>query len=292
MGMDGGAASALTMGVQGNLVTRFAPTPSGYLHLGNAVNAQLVAWLAAGHGGVVGLRIDDMDVGRCRSEYVEDIFDVLAWLGIEWSAGPRDPADFAQHHSMRRRTGYYRSELALALSAGLDAYACACSRSRIRGPAVGGCPGGCRQADLPLEPGRTALRVHVPIGTIVRVSGSTVDLSSSMGDFVIWRRDDLPAYQLVSVIEDRDAHVTHVVRGDDLIDSTAAQLFLAPHLRAADLAGADFRHHGLLTDDAGAKLSKSQVVAGHPLPRTSENRTLIRQAASTLGEPLGIVPAG
>ncbi len=82
------------------MITRFAPTPSGYLHIGNAANALLVSWLAAASDGTVALRIDDMDASRARSEFVADIFDTLAWLEIPWTIGPRDAADFFAHFSM------------------------------------------------------------------------------------------------------------------------------------------------------------------------------------------------
>ena len=272
------------------MITRFAPTPSGYLHLGNAVNAQLVAWLASSAGGDLLLRIDDMDAPRSRPEYVQDIFDTLAWLGIEWNRGPADPEDFVERHSLATRTEHYRAELEHARDRGLQVYACGCSRSRLRGPAVGGCPARCRGARLPFTPGTTALRVHVPLGTVVAVDGRDVPLAESMGDFVVWRRDDAPAYQLASVIEDRDAAVSHVVRGRDLIASTAAQLFLAPWLGAASLLEIDFRHHDLVADPAGGKLSKSQGLAGGPPSRTDGERDLVRATAATLGEPLGIVP--
>ena len=128
------------------MITRFAPTPSGYLHLGNAVNAQLVAWLALSADGEIRLRIDDMDAPRSRGEYVEDIFNTLAWLEIDWKGGPTDSEDFLQRHSMRGRTEHYRAELEQARGRGLEVYACTCSRSQLRGPPVGGCPGGCREA--------------------------------------------------------------------------------------------------------------------------------------------------
>ena len=271
------------------MITRFAPTPSGYLHLGNAVNAQLAAWLAHEHGGELRLRIDDMDAPRARPEYVRDIFDVMTWLGVGWT-GPTDPADFVEHHSQGLRTEYFRGQLRHAQESGLEVYACACSRSRVRGPASGGCPGGCRDARLPLEVGRTALRVQVPIGTQVPVSGELVSLADVMGDFVVWRRDDLPAYQLVSVIADRDARVTHVVRGRDLLHSTAAQLFLAPFMDAENVLRADYRHHELIRGDDGGKLSKSQTTMGQPLPRTREVRAQVLRDASRLGEAVGITP--
>lgn len=262
------------------MITRFAPTPSGYLHIGNAVNALLVAWLARAHGGRVALRIDDIDVARFRHEYLSDVFDVLQWLGIEWEVGPSDAEDFVARHSLRGRTTSYRAELAAAGDRGLELYACRCSRSQLTGPPTGGCPGGCRSDGHDYVVGETAIRARVPD-----------DVCPQIGDVVLWRRDDLPAYHLASIIEDRDLGVTHVVRGEDLRDSTAIQVHLAPFFDAASFAGAVFVHHRLLADASGAKLSKSTLVSG-PMTRTPELRDAIAQAAAELGGGVGITPPG
>jgi glutamyl-tRNA synthetase len=111
----------------------------------------------------------------------------------------------------------------------------------------------------------TALRVAVPHGTVVHAGDAAVRLDVDMGDFVVWRRDDLPAYQLVSVLEDRDLGVTHIVRGRDLLTSTAAQVYLSAWLDAEMVAQATYVHHELITDDTGAKLSKSTLA--HSAPR-------------------------
>ena len=160
----------------GRMITRFAPTPSGYLHLGNAVNAQLIAWLAAAEDGTIALRIDDMDAPRYRSEYVRDIFETLDWLGIAWQLGPTDESDFEAHHSLRRRTERYRAELTAARERGLGLYACRCSRSQLSGPPSGGCPGGCREADHSHVVGETSIRAIVP-----------ADVCPEIGDVVLWR---------------------------------------------------------------------------------------------------------
>lgn len=264
------------------MITRFAPTPSGYLHLGNAVNAQLVAWLAQGHGGTVALRIDDLDAPRFRTEYLRDIFSLLQWLEIPWQVGPADETDFEARHSLRLRTDRYRAELRAARDRGLELYACRCSRSQLTGPPTGGCPGGCRDAGHAHTAGETAIRARIP-----------EDVAPEIGDVVLWRRDDLPAYHLASVIEDRDLSVTHVVRGEDLRASTAIQLHLAPFLDAPSFARARVIHHRLLTDATGAKLSKSTSVSAPgagPLPRTPDVREAIRQAAVEAGAEVGISP--
>lgn len=243
------------------MLTRVAPTPSGLIHQGNRLNFRLTADLATSLGGELALRIDDADAARYRREYAEDIFATLRDMGISWSVGPRDVHDFEQNWSQRSRTEHYRDELRQAIDSGLPVYACACSRAQQAGPASGGCAGGCRGRSLVLEPGRTALRVSVDPGVQVTIGEETVPLADAMGDFVIWRRDDLPAYQLVSVVEDRDLGVTHIVRGRDLLSSSAAQVHLARWTGADNVARAVYVHHELVTDATGAKLSKSTLSA-------------------------------
>jgi len=258
------------------MITRFAPTPSGFLHLGNAVNAELVARLAAQESGSIVLRIDDIDAARARREYADDIVGVLDWLGIGVSVTC----------TQSDRLDRYRDALVAARGPGF--YACSCSRRELDGTATGGCPGGCRTAGLRLSPGETALRVVVPGGTTVEVDGLHVHVDAALGDFVVWRRDDLPAYQLASVVDDVDLGITHIVRGIDLLESTAAQVFLADALGLPRFAATAFLHHDLVAGPDGTKLSKSQVERGRPLPRTDEMRRVISDMADTLGVPLGI----
>jgi glutamyl/glutaminyl-tRNA synthetase len=272
------------------VITRFAPTPSGYLHRGNAANALLVSWLCTATGGTLALRIDDIDQARLRPEYVDDVFALLAWLDIDWQVGPADRADLDARWTTRLRVERYRQALDRAVEEGLPVYACACSRTAQRGLATGGCSGGCRGRGLPLEPGHTALRVAVPIDTVVDAGGLPVALAEQLGDFVVWRRGDLPSYQLASVVDDQDLGVTDVVRGADLIPSTAAQLLLAPFLKADTFTQARFWHHALLASPDGTKLSKSQQENGAPLPRTDAEREAVENLAADLGAPLGIRP--
>jgi glutamyl-tRNA synthetase len=264
------------------MITRFAPTPSGFLHTGNAANALLVAWLADQEAGTVTLRIDDVDATRARPEYVADVFHVLEWLGI----------DVAAVHSQSQRRDRYWAALEAGRSSGLVVYACTCSRSLLRGPAMDGCPAGCRTAHREHVSGVTALRVLVPAGTLVPVGEALVDVAATSGDFVVWRRDDLPAYHLTSVVDDHDLGVTHIVRGSDLLESTAAQLFLAKGLGLDVMDRATVLHHDLIRDSTGAKLSKSQMATGHPMPRDDSERARLHAMAATLGAPVGIRPPG
>jgi glutamyl-tRNA synthetase len=243
-------------------ITRLAPTPSGYLHEGNALNFLIVAGLARVIDADVALRVDDLDVHRCRPEFADDIFDVLAWLQIPWQHGPKDRADLEAHHSLRLRTEYYRAELNTARASGMDAFACRCTRTEIATSGGHSCVAACRELELALVPGESALRTSTP-----------------HGDVVLWRRDDLPAYHLASIIEDRDLGTTHVVRGEDLRESTDIQRFLAPHFGADAFARAMFIHHPLITDGEGHKLSKSNLAAG-PMTRDTATRARLQSSIS------------
>lgn len=267
-------------------ITRIAPTPSGFLHLGNAVNFSVISQLATVWGSQIALRIDDMDSVRSRREYIDDIFDTLDWLEIPWSIGPRDHADFERNFTMTRRTDHYRAQLDLLRDSGLEVFACSCSRADLAESGGLRCAGSCAQSALKLEVDRTALRLRIPEGASISVDGTTIDLASTHGDVVLWRRDGLPSYHLVTVIEDRDLGVTDIVRGADLKDSSALHAWLAPYLDAENVAQATYVHHELVIDEGGVKLSKSQLGDG-PLERSDAQRARVREIAHGLVESLG-----
>lgn len=266
------------------MLTRIAPTPSGYLHLGNAVHAALVSTLAERFGADIALRIDDADPARTRVEYVENIFEVLAWLGIDWSLGPRTAGEASQRWSHQRSAIDWRAEISHARAAGLPAYVCRCSRKQIAGLAIGGCPGGCRDRDWDLVEGESALRVHVPRGTTVSVGDGVIDLATEMGDFILWRREGVPAYQLESVLADRDLGTDLLIRGADLRGSTAAQFYIARYFGADTLTEAVVIHHRLLRDVHGVKLSKSAGHGAQPLVQDEATSTLIWRSAKELAD--------
>lgn len=273
------------------LVTRVAPTPSGFLHLGNAVNFLLADWLARAAGGRLLLRIDDFDVGRARAQYLEDIIAVLDWLGVEVTHGPAAGADLAAW-SMSTRTAQFRTALATLRDAHPElVFACRCSR-RTLGPG-GLCVAGCRYSGAAPQPGASVVRLHVPPGSTVQLHRGQPAISAlpvPAGDHVLWRRDDLPAYHLGSVVADEELGVNAVVRGTDLLESTALQLHLAGLLPAPGFSAADFRHHGLITAADGHKLSKSAGAQAHPLERTPQLRAQIQAWAVSLGAGVGISP--
>jgi glutamyl-tRNA synthetase len=241
---------------------RIAPTPSGFLHVGNGVNFALTTLAARAKGATLLLRIDDMDAERKRPEYVEDIFETLHWMGIEWHEGPRDAADFEAKWSNRHRMALYEQVLNDLVQTGL-VYACGKSRKDLE-PFHGTFPKAFREQGLSLEAPDCAWRVCTPD-----------DLSLS--DFVVRRRDGLPAYQIASLADDIHWGITHLVRGMDLAPSSEAQQWLASVLgpfSSFELPYTDFlrvavMHHPLLLDAQGRKLSKSAGAAALKQWRTA-----------------------
>jgi glutamyl-tRNA synthetase len=246
--------------------SRLAPTPSGFLHLGNAFSFALTWLLTRYHAGTLLLRIDDIDNERRRPVYVEDVFQTLRWLQLDWDAGPKDAADFEAHFSQLHALDRYAHLLEGLRQAG-KVYACNCSRSQVQASSVHGIyPGTCRHRNLALDTPDTSWRVHVPENTVISIPEYTVEtrqvrLDAVMGDFVVRRRNGLPAYQVASLADDLHYGINLVVRGVDLLPSTAAQLFLAGQLPPNVFQTAVFYHHPLLRDERGQKLSKSAGAA-------------------------------
>ncbi|HEX8428230.1 glutamate--tRNA ligase family protein [Hymenobacter sp.] len=279
------------------VVSRLAPTPSGFLHLGNAVNFTLTWLLTRRAGGTLHLRIDDLDRARFRPVYLANIFQTLDWLQLDYDHGPTGPDDFEQHYSQRHFLPDYEATLQAARAAhpGLF-YACRCSRTdltRAALPLSGNYPGTCRPHILPLDAAETAWRAHVPPGCTVAVPDLwqgqlSVPLDVSLGDFVVRKKDGTAAYQLASVVDDVRLGVTLIVRGLDLLSSTAAQLWLAGQLPGAgSLQNAQFLHHGLLLDETGQKLSKSTQTGSQRgiLAEASHPRVVYAAVARLLGLP-------
>ncbi|WP_022824314.1 glutamyl-Q tRNA(Asp) synthetase [Hymenobacter norwichensis] len=249
------------------VVSRLAPTPSGFLHLGNAVNFTLTWLLTRRAGGTLHLRIDDLDRARFRPAYLANIFQTLDWLGLDYDHGPSGPDDFEQHYSQRHFLADYEATLQAARAAhpGLF-YTCGCSRTdlaRAALPLSSNYPGTCRAKILPPDAPETAWRAHVPAGLTVEVPDLwqgplEVPLGAALGDFVVRKKDGAAAYQVASVVDDVRLGVTLVVRGLDLLPSTAAQLWLAGQLPGTEsFRQTQFLHHGLLLTEDGHKLSKA-----------------------------------
>jgi glutamyl/glutaminyl-tRNA synthetase len=232
------------------MLTRIAPTPSGYLHLGNAVNFVLTWLMARRAGGQILLRVDDLDADRKRPEYVADIFETLDWLGLDYDLGPTGPDDFEARWSQRHRLARYGETLTQLVDYEL-VYACGLSRRQLA--EYGGTyPDGTYPAA-----GRTqALPLDAP-GVAWRFRTGEIDEAGYVSDFVVRRRDGLPAYQIASLTDDVDFGVTHLMRGQDLLASTRMQRQLAERLGWPSFLGTLVGHHPLLLSADGQKLSKS-----------------------------------
>jgi len=240
---------------------RFAPSPTGPLHLGNAW-AALLGWLwAKKQGGQFSLRIEDLDSGRCRPEAVDVLRRDLDWLGLTFDG----PVLFQS-----QRAEVYQAALSRLVAEG-SVYRCFCSRAEVARAATA--PHGA-QDDGPVYPGtcarltaaeglaRTksrppALRFRVPEGVVRYVDAVrgpvAQDVRAEVGDFVVRRQDGVASYQLAVVVDDAAMGITHVLRGDDLLLSTPRQILLH---RALQLAVPSYAHVPLLVGPDGKRLAK------------------------------------
>lgn len=239
--------------------TRIAPTPSGFLHLGNVWSFVLTVALARRTGARVLLRIDDLDRERYQPVYVQDIFDTLNFLELPWDEGPRDLKEFEATYSQVHRMPLYREALEVLAHEG-KVFGCTCSRSALQNmPAY---PGTCRDKRYALDMPQANWRLTTDAQALVTINTlttgiMTTTLPASMQDFVVRKKDGFPAYQLSSTIDDLHFGVDLIVRGADLWPSTLAQLYLATRLPANSFHTIAFFHHTLLTGANGHKLSKS-----------------------------------
>jgi len=248
---------------------RFAPSPTGPLHLGNARTA-LLAWLAArAVRGTLVMRVEDLDPPRVRPGMEARIIDELRWLGLDWDEGP-DLGGGLGPYRQSERAGRYQAALARLRQAGL-VYPCFCSRAEIaaaaqapHGPADEGprYPGTCRElpaaeAARRAEERRPAWRLRVEPGQVRfedAVHGPCCfEPAAATGDFVVMRADGVAAYQLAVVVDDAAMEITDVVRGDDLLPSTARQLLLSS---ALGLPRPRFAHVPLVVGADGERLAK------------------------------------
>ncbi len=273
-----------------SLKGRLAPTPSGFLHKGNAFSFVLTWLLVRKRGGKLLLRIDDADTSRARGAYLDDIFYCLDWLQLDWDEGPVSPDHFRQHFSQEHRFGAYHQLLEVLQQQG-HLYACDCSRSQIRDQSATGLYSGtCRQRQISFNNLNAAWRVAVPEEEIcfreAERGNYCISLASRLGDFVVRRKEGYPAYQIASLADDMHWNINFIVRGEDLYNSTAAQVYLAQLLAkqtqdnalreaAGYFTQASFLHHPLLLNEHGEKLSKSagstalkslRAAGGNPLP--------------------------
>jgi glutamyl/glutaminyl-tRNA synthetase len=237
--------------------TRIAPTPSGFLHLGNVLSFAITAALAEKTGAKILLRIDDLDRARANKLYVQDIFDTLNFLKIPWDEGPRSVKEFEDSYSQLHRMAIYHSALQ-QLAGERKVFGCTCSRRQLSNAE----PCTCFHRQIPLSTENASWRlitVNSPQLAVKNFDGkitSTI-LPAEMHDFIVKKKDGFPAYQLTSVIDDLFYGVDLVVRGEDIWASTLAQLVLASVLVKDDFGNITFYHHPLLMEAPGKKLSKS-----------------------------------
>jgi glutamyl/glutaminyl-tRNA synthetase len=248
---------------------RLAPSPTGLLHVGHARTFWIAARRAAEHGGELVLRNEDLDAQRCQPEFVAAMLEDLRWLGIQWSEGPDCGGPFGPYSQSQRRAHYLQAWKNLR-DQGLI-YPCTCSRKDVAQAASAPndsddepiYPGRCRPPASALnsphgEPKGVNWRIRVPDGDEVRFTDlhfgpQCLIAGRDFGDFIVWRRDDVPAYQLAVVVDDAAMRITEVVRGADLLKSTTRQILL---FRALGFPAPAYYHCGLVRDEAGVRLAK------------------------------------
>ncbi len=252
---------------------RLAPSPTGYLHLGHARTFWTAQERARAAGGALILRNDDLDAARCRPEFVAAMLEDLRWFGLEWSEGPDRGGPCAPYEQSRRKEHHLAAFARLRAAGAI--YPCTCSRKDVQASASAP----HEQADEPLYPGtcrperldeaeravRAAWpregvnwRFRVPDGAPVefrdgRCGPQRAIAGREFGDFLVWRKDDTPSYQLACVVDDAAMGITEVVRGADLLMSTFRQLLLC---HALGLTPPAHWHCPLVTDEQGVRLAK------------------------------------
>lgn len=268
---------------------RLAPSPTGFLHVGHA-RTFWSAWLRAREsGGTLAMRMDDLDRERSKQEYADAALEDLHWLGIRWQEGPDKGGPFAPYEQSKRTAIYLAAWRRLFRNGYL--FPCRCSRKDLenalgaphenptdtRGHAMAEqpddepiYPGTCRRLQWrpPQLPGPTAMEVDNPGGINWRFhirDGEVVEFDDlnlgpqrfvagkDFGDFVVWRKDGGPSYQLASVCDDISMEITEVVRGADLLKSTARQLLI---FKALGYKPPAWYHCKLVLDHNGRRLAK------------------------------------
>ena len=270
---------------------RIAPSPTGYLHLGHAMTFWCAQERARAAGGKLVLRIEDLDLPRCRKEFRDAILEDLKWFGFDWDEGPDRGGPFAPYVQSERHRSYLDAWEQLRENGFI--YPCRCSRKDVLGAGVAPhdeteepvYPGTCRPENieaavsasrtdssrgepaaaksvqarrLPPQPVGITWRFRVPDGeemvyVDLRLGEQRAIAGRDFGDFIVWRKDDVPAYQLAVVVDDAAMQISEVVRGEDLLLSTFRQLLI---YRALNLNAPQFYHAPLVTDSLGKRLAK------------------------------------
>lgn len=235
--------------------------------MGHARTFAVAAQRAAQHRGTLILRNEDLDPQRSRAEFVSAMLEDLRWLGLHWTEGPDCGGPFAPYSQSERRSLYL--EAWRQLRDGGFIYPCTCSRKELAEAASAPndaddeliYPGRCRSRSDACnfeEPRGLNWRFRVPDGEKIcfmdlHAGAQEFVAGEDFGDFLVWRRDDVPAYQLAVVVDDAHMQITEVVRGADLLKSTARQILL---FRALGYTMPEYCHCDLVRDEAGVRLAK------------------------------------
>lgn len=264
---------------------RLAPSPTGFLHLGHAQTFRTAQQRAQDNNGILVLRTEDLDITRCTPEFSSAMLEDMRWFGLRWQEGSDIGGSFGPYLQSQRHS-FYRASFERLLEDGY-LFPCVCSRKEVQRSAQAPhpnddepvYPGTCRnrKCDSPssigsdsrqpsIEEAPSAQQESVRINWRFRVpDGETISFvdkrygpqhfvaGKDFGDFVVWRHDNVPSYQLAVVVDDASMHITEVVRGVDLMRSTARQILL---YRALKLEPPAFYHCPLVTDESGVRLAK------------------------------------
>lgn len=243
---------------------RIAPSPTGYLHLGHARTFWIAQERSNAAGGALVLRIDDLDGPRCRPEFTTAAIEDLQWFGFRWQEGP-DIGGARGSYTQSERMPLYL-EAFERLRAGGFIYPCKCSRRDVQlalsAPHEGDeeplYPGTCRSASTTHERQGINWRFRVPDGETIAWTDENFGPQQAVtgrdfGDFLVWRKDDFPSYQLACTVDDALMRITEVTRGADLMTSTSRQFLL---YRALGWTAPAFFHCDLMNDNNGERLAK------------------------------------
>lgn len=260
-------AVAAVSNSKGKYRGRIAPTPSGYLHLGHAQTFWRAQARAIERSGQLIFRVEDLDAVRSQSRFLEAMLEDLRWFGFRWDEGPGVEGRSSPYRQSDR-FHWHRAALERLIVLG-RVYRCDCSRKDIQRAALAPHPGD----EGPLYPGtcrknigkapakrqkETNWRFRVPDNRRIAFEDGNLGRFSAVagvdfGDFVVWRQDNAPAYQLAAVVDDHAMGITEVVRGEDLLLSTCRQLLL---YEALGWEAPEFFHCPLMKDARGERLSK------------------------------------
>jgi glutamyl-tRNA synthetase len=261
--------SAPTIPITEKIRGRIAPSPTGYLHLGHARTFWVAHERIRASSGQLVFRNEDLDYQRCKPEFVQAMYEDLRWLGLEWDEGPDRGGPFAPYSQSERRSFYLKAWRRLRDTRLI--YPCTCTRKDLERalqaphddeadeiPYPGTCRHKAASAGQWDSPAGVSWRFRVPEGEVVTFEDlyfgrQQFTAGHDFSDFLIWRRDDIPAYQLTVVVDDAEMQISEVVRGADLLKSTARQLLL---IRALGLTVPQYFHCPLMRDENNVRLAK------------------------------------